>query len=141
MAPAPASVPAAAPIADPAEAARLIARLTEAMTSLLDVPKEQIEAAQIDGAGPVKRFRYVTLPAIQPVLLFTIVTGVIYTMQYYTQAIVAGEVASGHVATAGTTLDIGYPLGSSLTVPQLIYEQGILNANTGPACMNSATTL
>ena len=105
--------------------------------SLLDVPREQIEAAQIDGAGPVKRFRYVTLPAIQPVLLFTVVTGVIYTMQYYTQAIVAGEVASGHVATAGTTLDIGYPLGASLTVPQLIYEQGILNANTGPACVLS----
>jgi multiple sugar transport system permease protein len=105
--------------------------------SLLDVPREQIEAAQIDGAGPVKRFRYVTLPAIQPVLLFTIVTGVIYTMQYYTQAIVAGEVASGHVATAGTTLDIGYPLGASLTVPQLIYQQGILNANTGPACVLS----
>jgi multiple sugar transport system permease protein len=105
--------------------------------ALLDVPKEQMEAAQLDGAGPVKRFRYVTLPAIQPVLLFTIVTGVIYTMQYYTQAIVAGEVASGHVATAGTTLDIGYPLGASLTVPQLIYQQGILNANTGPACVLS----
>lgn len=105
--------------------------------ALLDVPKEQLEAAQLDGAGPVKRFRYVTLPAIQPVILFSLVTGVIYTMQYYTQAIVAGEVASGHVATAGTTLDIGYPLGSSLTVPQLIYEQGILNANTGPACVLS----
>jgi len=105
--------------------------------SLLDVPKEQIEAASLDGAGPVKRFRYVTFPAIQPVVLFSVVTGVIYTMQYYTQAIVAGEVASGHLATAGTTLDIGYPLGSSLTVPQLIYQQGILNANTGPACVLS----
>jgi len=105
--------------------------------SLLDVPKEQLEAAQLDGAGPIKRFRYVTLPAIQPVVLFCVVTGVIYTMQYYTQAIVAGEVASGHVATAGTPLDIGYPLGSSLTVPQLIYQQGILNANTGPACVLS----
>jgi multiple sugar transport system permease protein len=105
--------------------------------SLLDVPKEQMEAAMLDGAGPVKRFRFVTLPAIQPVILFSVVTGVIYTMQYYTQAIVAGEVASGHVATAGTTLDIGYPLGSSLTVPQLIYQQGILNANTGPACVLS----
>jgi multiple sugar transport system permease protein len=105
--------------------------------SLLDVPKEQMEAAALDGAGPFQRFRYVTLPAIQPVLLFTIVTGVIYTMQYYTQAIVAGEVASGHVASAGSPLDIGYPLGSSLTVPQLIYEQGILNANTGPACVLS----
>jgi multiple sugar transport system permease protein len=105
--------------------------------SLLDVPKEQMEAAMLDGAGPVKRFRFVTLPSIQPVILFSVVTGVIYTMQYYTQAIVAGEVASGHVATAGTTLDIGYPLGSSLTVPQLIYQQGILNANTGPACVLS----
>jgi multiple sugar transport system permease protein len=105
--------------------------------SLLDVPKEQMEAAQLDGAGPIQRFRYVTLPTIQPVILFCVVTGVIYTMQYYTQAIVAGEVASGTMATAGTTLTVGYPLGSSLTVPQLIYEQGILNANTGPACVLS----
>jgi multiple sugar transport system permease protein len=71
------------------------------------------------------------------VILVCVITGVIYTMQYYTQAIVAGEVASGTMATAGTTLTVGYPLGSSLTVPQLIYEQGILNANTGPACVLS----
>lgn len=105
--------------------------------ALLDVPREQLEAAQLDGAGAVKRFRFVTLPGIRPVLLFCAVTGVIYTMQYYTQAIVAGEVASGHVATAGSSLDVGYPLGASLTVPQLIYQQGILNANTGPACVLS----
>jgi multiple sugar transport system permease protein len=107
------------------------------LAALLDVPQEQLEAAQLDGAGAVKRFRYVTLPTISPVILFSVVTGVIFTMQYYTQAIVAGEVASGTVATAGTPLQIGYPLGSSLTVPQLVYEQGILNANTGPACVLS----
>jgi multiple sugar transport system permease protein len=105
--------------------------------ALLDVPKEQLEAAQLDGAGPLKRFRFVTLPTISPVILFSVITGVIYTMQYYTQALVAGQVASGTMASPGTQLTLGYPLGSSLTVPQLIYETGIVNTDTGPACVLS----
>ena len=32
---------------------------------LQDIPKEYYEAAMIDGAGPVKCFRYITLP-LQP---------------------------------------------------------------------------
>ena len=37
--------------------------------ALTNVPEEQYEAAAIDGAGPVRRFRYITLPAIMPALL------------------------------------------------------------------------
>ena len=32
------------------------------MAALLDVPREQYEAAELDGAGAWQRFRYVTLP-------------------------------------------------------------------------------
>lgn len=104
------------------------------LAALLDVPREQLEAAAIDGAGPLKRFRYVTLPTIQPVVLFCTVTGVIYTMQYYTQAIIAQEVAQGQSVTAGTTATIGYPGNSSITVPQLVYQEGFIQQNVGPAC-------
>jgi multiple sugar transport system permease protein len=37
--------------------------------ALTGVPQELYEAAALDGAGPVARFRYVTLPAITPTLL------------------------------------------------------------------------
>ncbi len=37
--------------------------------ALTNVPAEQYEAAAIDGAGPFRRFRYITLPAIAPALL------------------------------------------------------------------------
>ena len=35
------------------------------MASLLDVPREQYEAAELDGAGAVQRFRFITLPNIR----------------------------------------------------------------------------
>ena len=102
--------------------------------ALLDVPREHTEAAQLDGCGAVKRFRFVVLPAISPVILFSVVTGVIFALQYYTQALVAGQVASGQILEPGSSLAIGYPQGSSLTVSQLIYELGIVDSNVGPAC-------
>jgi multiple sugar transport system permease protein len=37
--------------------------------ALTAIPEEQYEAAALDGAGVVNRFRYVTLPALRPTLL------------------------------------------------------------------------
>ena len=38
------------------------------MAALLDVPRELYEAAELDGAGAVRRFRHVTLPHLRPIL-------------------------------------------------------------------------
>ncbi|QIS12662.1 carbohydrate ABC transporter permease [Nocardia arthritidis] len=105
------------------------------MAALLDVPREQYEAAELDGAGPWQRFRYITLPNITPIVLFAVVTGVIQTMQYYTQAIVAGKVASGKVAGGGEAFEPGYPNGSTWTLPQMIYNLGFQRFDTGSACV------
>ncbi len=105
------------------------------MAALLDVPASLHEAATLDGAGPWQRFRYVTLPTIRPVLLFAVVIGVIETTQYYTQAFVAGAMASGVSPTPGNNYLPGYPDGSTLTLPQLIYTQGFLRFDTGSACV------
>uniref|UniRef100_A0AAU3H054 Sugar ABC transporter permease n=1 Tax=Streptomyces sp. NBC_01401 TaxID=2903854 RepID=A0AAU3H054_9ACTN len=107
------------------------------MASLLDVPKEQYEAADLDGAGALSKFRYVTWPAITPIVLFAVVTGVVQTMQYYTQALVAGKLASGVSIGPGTVIQPGYPDHSTLTVPQLVYSMGFQNFNTGAACVLS----
>ncbi|MCK7626807.1 sugar ABC transporter permease [Streptomyces sp. RS10V-4] len=104
------------------------------MAALLDVPKEQYEAAELDGAGAWAKFRYVTWPSITPIVLFAVVTGVVQTMQYYTQALVAGKLASGVSIGPGSVIQPGYPDHSTLTVPQLIYSLGFQNFNTGAAC-------
>jgi len=95
------------------------------IAALLDVPKEQHEAASIDGANLWQRFRYVTIPAISPVILFAAITGVIATLQYFTQAAVAASVASGQVTGGGgVSSTFGYPNGSTYTYPLWLYVAG-----------------
>ncbi|MFB6893307.1 carbohydrate ABC transporter permease [Kitasatospora sp. NPDC056327] len=105
------------------------------MASLLDVPREQYEAAELDGAGPFQRFRYVTLPNISPIIMFAVVTGVIQTMQYYTQAFVAAKVAAGNAGNSGQQFEPGYPSGSTWTLPQMVYNLGFQRFNYGAACV------
>lgn len=56
------------------------------LSALQGVPTQLYEAATIDGAGYMKRFRHVTLPMISPVILFTLITGVIGSFNTFTQA-------------------------------------------------------
>ena len=105
------------------------------MAALLDVPKEQYEAAELDGASAWQRFRFVTLPNISPIVMFAVVTGVIQTMQYYTQPLVAGKVASGIIGGSGQQFEPGYPEKSTLTLPQLIYNLGFQRFDYGSAAV------
>jgi len=105
------------------------------MASLLDVPRDQYEAAALDGAGVIGRFRYVTIPHLRPILVFAAVTGVIATMQYYTEPLVAGLVASGQIGGSGQPTEPGYPGGSTLTLPQLVYNLGFQRFDIGAACV------
>lgn len=105
------------------------------MAALLDVPKEQYEAAELDGASAVQRFRFVTLPNISPIIMFAVVTGVIQAMQYYTQPLVAGKVASGIIGGSGQQFQPGFPDKSTLTLPQLVYTLGFQRFDYGSACV------
>ncbi|MFE7325568.1 carbohydrate ABC transporter permease [Streptomyces sp. NPDC057565] len=105
------------------------------MAALLDVPKEQYEAAELDGATAYQRFRFVTLPNISPIVMFAVVTGIIQTMQYYTQPLVAGKVASGVMGGSGQQFEPGYPDKSTLTLPQLVYNLGFQRFDYGSACV------
>jgi len=95
------------------------------LAAVLGVPATLYEAAALDGANAWHRFRYVTLPTIQPVILFAAITGVIYTLQYFDQAAVAGSIASGQAVTgAGISQGFGYPEGSTFTYPLWLYTVG-----------------
>jgi multiple sugar transport system permease protein len=56
------------------------------LAGLQGVPVSLHEAATIDGANAWTRFWKITLPLITPVILFTLVMGVIGTFQTFTQA-------------------------------------------------------
>jgi multiple sugar transport system permease protein len=105
------------------------------LAAVLDVPQHLYESAELDGAGPFQRLRWVTLPLISPVILFAIVLGVIQALQYFTQAYVAASVAGGSASAAGTqsNLELGYPQGSTLFYPVLLYYQGFRFFNMGYA--------
>ncbi len=53
------------------------------LAALQSVDREQIEAATIDGAGPLRRLRDVILPAIRDVVLVNIVLTTILTFNYF----------------------------------------------------------
>lgn len=105
------------------------------MAALLDVPKHLYEAAAIDGAGPWRQFRSVTLPMIAPVLMFSLVTNVIYALQYFTQAMIASRVASGETDSPGSSFSPGYPDESLLTLPQWLFQAGFRDYSMGYACV------
>ena len=79
------------------------------LAGLQEIPESLLEAASIDGAGAWRRFRYVTLPLLTPVMLFNLVIGVIYSFQVFDAAMIVG----------GTS---GVPAGSTLMYMVHIYR-------------------
>ena len=104
------------------------------LAAVIDVPKHLYESAELDGAGPFSRLRFVTLPTISPVILFAVVIGVIEGLQYFTQAYVAASVAGGSATySAEQANTLGYPEDSTLFYPVLLYQQGFRFFNMGYA--------
>src|SRR3954468_12938403 len=62
------------------------------LAGLQAIPDELNEAAQIDGAGPWRRFRFITLPLIRPLIAVQLLFGVIYaTYQYAIPVVMMGS--------------------------------------------------
>src|SRR5213080_1995997 len=112
------------------------------LAAVLDVPRHLYESAELDGAGPLQRLRWVTLPSVSPVILFAVVLGVIQGLQYFTQAYVAASIASGQASQAGDTLNsLGYPEDSTLFYPVLLYQHGFNDFQMGYASAMSMLLL
>ncbi len=61
------------------------------LAALGDVPRQLYEAAELDGAGPLKRFLHVTVPMLSPVIFFNLVMGLIQAVQAFTQVYIVSE--------------------------------------------------
>ncbi len=53
------------------------------MAAIMGISPEVFEAADIDGCGRLKRFFYVTLPQIRPILAYTLITSIIGGLQMF----------------------------------------------------------
>ncbi|MGQ9555343.1 MAG: carbohydrate ABC transporter permease, partial [Anaerolineae bacterium] len=58
------------------------------LAGLQSVPTELYEAAELDGANRLKKFRYVALAWISPVIFFNLVMGIIGSFQVFTNSYV-----------------------------------------------------
>jgi multiple sugar transport system permease protein len=65
------------------------------LASLQGVPKTMYEAADIDGAGSLQKFFYITIPMITPVIFFDVVTSLIGGFQIFQEAYVMTENGDG----------------------------------------------
>jgi multiple sugar transport system permease protein len=93
------------------------------LAGLQDVPVHLHEAALIDGAGPIKRFWHITLPMMSPVLFYTLIVNVIFSLQYFTQAFVA----------EGGGNNLGAPLNSTLLYGIYLFQNAFTYFRMGYA--------
>lgn len=63
------------------------------LAGLKAIPDQLYEAAEIDGAGPIARFRHITLPMLSPTLFFLIVTSIIGAFQIFNSAWIISRTA------------------------------------------------
>jgi multiple sugar transport system permease protein len=96
------------------------------LAGLQTIPGELYEASAIDGAGAWHRFRYVTLPLLQPILLITLVLSMIWTFSDF-------QVVYG--------LTQGGPMNSTHVLATLSYQVGLASGNIGEGAAISLTML
>ncbi|WP_373210428.1 carbohydrate ABC transporter permease [Allofournierella massiliensis] len=53
------------------------------MAAIMSISPDIFEACELDGCGSVKRFFYITLPLIRPILAYTLITSIIGGLQMF----------------------------------------------------------
>jgi multiple sugar transport system permease protein len=96
------------------------------LAGLESIPEVYHEAAAIDGASGWQRFRDMTIPLLNPTLVFLIVTGVINNLQVFTQI--------RAMSSQGT----GGPLNSTISIVLYVYQQAFQQL---PAKMGYASAM
>jgi multiple sugar transport system permease protein len=71
------------------------------VAAIIGLPEELYQAADLDGAPPVKRFWYLTLPLMRRILFFAIVVSTIWGLQVFDTALV---LTNGGPGTSTTTI-------------------------------------
>src|SRR5687768_6808664 len=95
------------------------------LAALQNVDQSLVEAAKIDGAGPLAVFRNVTLPSIAPVAVFVVVTSTIGSFQLF-------ELPYALLQQFNSNRGFG-PKNSGMTVVGYLYQRGWEDGDLGMA--------
>lgn len=96
------------------------------LAGLQTLPTDLYDAASIDGAGTIRKFRNITLPLLSPTIFFSALIGVIMSFQVFEQTYVMTQ---------------GGPGNSTLTIIYYIFQQGFSYLRMGYASAASVTFL
>jgi len=88
------------------------------LAGLKDIPESLYEAAAIDGADRVQRFRYVTIPLLSPYILFNMIMGLIGVFQIFEAAFIMTD---------------GGPADSTLFYAYKLFNEAFRYLNMGAA--------
>ena len=89
------------------------------LAGLQGIPRDQYEAASVDGATKFKQFLYITLPGLKGTIKYVIMITMIQAMKLFTQPYIMTQ---------------GGPKNSTKTLVYYIYTQGFQKGNFGYAC-------
>ena len=95
--------------------------MVQFLAGLQTIPEDLYEAATIDGAGPWRRFRFITMPLLRPITLFVLIMTL------------AGTIPTVHRAFVMTK---GGPGVSSMSVVYMLYSKGFGEYNLGGCLRN-----
>ena len=90
------------------------------LAALTSVPRDLYEAAEVDGANWLKKWFYITVPYLKPIIMFMVIIGTINAMKRFTDVWLIGGTA-------------GNPAGSLMTGVLYIYRNAFLSSQMGIA--------
>ena len=93
------------------------------LAGLQGIPKDQYEAASVDGANKWNQFLFITLPGLKGTIKYVIMITMIQAMKLFTQPYIMTQ---------------GGPKNSTKTLVYYIYTQGFQKGNFGYACSIAA---
>lgn len=93
------------------------------LAGLQGIPRDQYEAASVDGATKFKQFLYITIPGLKVTIKYVIMITMIQAMKLFTQPYIMTQ---------------GGPKNSTKTLVYYIYTQGFQKGNFGYACSIAA---
>jgi multiple sugar transport system permease protein len=96
------------------------------LAGLEAIPRVYYEAAEVDGAAGWHLFRHITIPLLNPTLVFSIVYGTIVYLQLFTQVLNM------------TFQDQGGPLSGTLTLVLYVFQLGFQRFKMGEAAAATA---
>jgi multiple sugar transport system permease protein len=96
------------------------------LAGLTGIPRSLYEAADVEGAGPLRKFFSITIPMLSPTLFFILLTNIIGGFQVFNSAFVIST-------SAGVGTNPGDPAQSLLFYEVYLYTQ-FKSLNMGYAC-------